>query len=388
MFFVTGVYYSHMENYTPEPAHRKTKTVRIVALVVAVIALVVVAVLYLAPTDSDTSLLSSKEQRRQAKLAALEEKRANQIVGGETTTTTTTTTDLGETTETENSGTITDEPTVSVAGSVSQSELYTVTTKSDIVYGTVGGSTLKMDIYTPNGVDAPTPAIIFIHGGGFHGGSKNAATDDGPMLARHGVAVIGVDYRLSGTAIFPAPLHDVKGAVRYVKAHASEYNIDPNAIFSLGESAGGVLASLLGVTEGNTTLEGTVGGNTGYNSNVAGVINISGSYVASIVDTMSPGIKNAISAETGCEPVPSTACESTYEALSPETYLSSDDSPFIILHGEKDGSVPTVQATTLDSKLTALGVESEVYVASDLAHVGGLLSRYLTQVINFINTNS
>jgi|GEM_PF-2672668 acetyl esterase/lipase len=378
-----------MEYITPEPMHRKTKTVRIVALVVAVVALVVVAVLYFLPTDKSSQLLSDKETRRQAKLEAMQNGTLDSIKDkGETTTTTEdpAATQTGGTTAGDaTAGTTT---TASVAGSVSQSELYTVTTKKDVTYGTVGGSTLKIDIYTPNGVTAPTPLVLYIHGGGFRGGSKNGVADDALMLAKHGVATVGIDYRLSGTAIFPASLHDIKGVARYMKAHATEYNIDPNAFFTLGESAGGVLASLMGVTESNTTLEGTVGGNTSYDSNIAGVINISGSYIASIVDTMSGGIKNAISAEVGCSPVPSTACKSAYEALSPETYISSGDSPFIILHGDKDGSVPTVQATTFNSKLTAVGVKSEVYVASDLAHVGGLLSRYLTQVINFINTNS
>lgn len=282
----------------------------------------------------------------------------------------------------------TSQSTQSESGDLTSTEEFTVTTKKDVVYGTASGMNLKIDIYTPVEVNSPTPAVLYIHGGGFKGGSKNGVADDALMLAKHGTAVVAIDYRLSGTAIFPAPLHDVKGVARYVKAHASEYNIDPNALFTLGESAGGVLASLMGVTEGNTTLEGTIGGNNSYDSNIAGVINISGSYVASIVDTMGSGIKNAISAETGCSPVPSTVCKSTYEALSPEIYLTSNDSPFIILHGSKDQSVPQIQAETLDSKLTALGVPSEIYIASDLAHVGGLLNRYLDEVIDFINANS
>ncbi len=275
-----------------------------------------------------------------------------------------------------------------VSGPVSYSEDYSVTTKKDVTYGTVGGTAMKVDIYTPVGVTGATPAIMYIHGGGFKGGSKNGVADDAEMLARHGVAVVAVDYRLSGTAEFPAQIYDVKGATRFIKANASTYNIDPNRIFSLGESAGGVLASLLGVTKTGTSLEGTVGGNTGYDSGVVGVINISGSYVASIVDTMSGGIKNSISAVVGCSPVPSTTCESKYEPLSPETYIDSSDAPFIILHGDKDGSVPTIQAETLQDKLQAKGVPAELHVAPDLAHVGGLLVRYLDEVISFINSNS
>ena len=368
-----------MENITPEPMHRKTKTIRIVALVIAVVALVVVAVLYFGSTDAGTSVLSSKEERRQAKLAAMDEKRVEGISGEETPTTPGSTTTGG-------SSTTGDTPVVYETGSASYEEMYTVKATKDVVYAAIGTTKLAVDIYTPIGVAAPTPAILYVHGGGFRGGSKKGVADDAEMLAKHGIAAIAIDYRLSGVAEFPAQIHDVNGAARYVRAHASEYNIDPNAIFSLGESAGGVLASLLGVS--GTALEGTIGGNTSYSSDVAGVINISGSFMASIIDTMSGGIKNAISAVVNCTPVPSTACESQYKELSPETYISAGDAPFIILHGDKDGSVPTVQAETLHATLGDTGIPSEIHVAPDLAHVGGLLSRYLTQVINFVNTNS
>ncbi len=297
-------------------------------------------------------------------------------------------TDTGNNTQTSDSSGISAGSGSTATGALSYSEDYSVTTKKDIVYGTGSGMNLKIDIYTPNNVSNPTPLVLYIHGGGFKGGSKNGVADDALMLAKHGTAVVAIDYRLSGTAVFPAPLNDIKGVARYMKAHANDYNVDPNAFFTLGESAGGVLASLMGVTEGNTTLEGTIGGNNGYNSNIAGVINISGSYVASIVDTMSGGIKNSIGNEVGCSPVPSTECEDEYKALSAETYITSGDSPFLILHGDKDRSVPTIQATTLDQKLSVVGVPSDIYVASDLAHVGGLLARYLDEVISFINTNS
>ncbi|RIK31713.1 MAG: hypothetical protein DCC56_05890 [Anaerolineae bacterium] len=271
--------------------------------------------------------------------------------------------------------------------SASSNEIYAVTVRKDIPYGSASDLTLKLDVYTPNGTDGATPAVIFIHGGGFHGGSKNGVADEAEMLASYGVAVVAVDYRLSDTAIFPAPLHDVKGVVRFIKAHASEYNINPDAIFALGESAGGVLASLLGVTENDPSLEGDIGGNLGYSSDIAGVVNISGSYVASIVDTMSSGIKRSIGRETGCDPVPSPECASTYQALSAETYISSDDAPFLILHGDQDQSVPLIQATTLNDELLTAGVSSEIYVGAGYGHVEGLLAHFMPEVINFINAN-
>lgn len=359
-----------MEQITPT---NKNKT-KIIVLVIGLFIIAGVGLAFFVPSQEER-IKNYKEEKRQEKIEEKLEQSEGEVLDGSVS---------GE----DGASVIPNTNGSNVSGPISYSEDYTVTTKKDIVYGTASGMNLKIDIYTPNGVDGTTPAVLYIHGGGFKGGSKNGVADDSLMLAKHGVAVVAIDYRLSGTAVFPAPLHDIKGVARYVKANASEYNINPDALFTIGESAGGVLASLMGVTEGNTTLEGTIGGNTGYNSNIAGVINISGSYVASIVDTMSGGIKNSIGNEVGCSPVPSTACESVYEALSPETYISSGDSPFLILHGAKDQSVPTIQATTLDTKLTAVGIASDVYVASDLAHVGGLLARYLDEVISFINTNS
>lgn len=357
-------------NFNQEPSTLENNSKKKLIIIITVLIFIVLgAIAYLSFTNQENSVLSKKEQRRQAKL----EQKANQENGSDI-----------QSVNGANNGTSSDNSEM-VSGLISFTEDYTVTTKKDVTYATVDGISLKIDIYTPNGVSGATPAVMYIHGGGFKGGSKNGVADDSEMLARHGIAVVAVDYRLSGTAKFPAQIYDVNSATRYIKAHASEYNIDPNKIFSLGESAGGVLASLLGVT--GTSLEGTVGGNTGYNSDVIGVINISGSYVASIVDTMSGGIKNSISNVVDCSPVPSTACESDYEELSPESYISSNDAPFIILHGDKDGSVPTIQAETLQDKLQASGVPAELHVAPDLAHVGGLLSRYLNEVISFINSN-
>lgn len=367
-------------NLTPKSPMNPNKKGLMIAGLATLIVLVVVALVVFRPSSSVDPKYASKVQKWEQKQAMKNGTSGSSLDEDSTTTGSTTVAPAG-------TGTANNNPNP-VAGSVSQSEDYSVTTIKDVTYGSGSGLTLKVDIYKPTGVPSATPAVMFIHGGGFHGGSKNGVADESLMLAKHGTAVVAVDYRLSGTAIFPSPLYDVKGAVRFVKAHASEYNIDPNAIFVLGESAGGALGNLLGVTEGNASLEGNIGGNLSYTSDVAGIIDISGSYVASIVDTMSSGIKHAIENETGCEPVPSTACESTYEALSVETYITSNDSPFIILHGGKDTSVPQIQAETLDSKLRAAGVSSELHIAPDLGHVGGLLERFMSSVVSFINANS
>ncbi len=384
-----------MEIQTNDPMNRWTTKKILTTLIILVLIGAFIAIVYFVSRTTNTDTVS-KSDRREQKI----EERRNGLSKNDTPTdtiSTDTNTDTSEdstpvtnpvsTPETSDTNPV-PPATTGNSNTVSKNESYSVTKYSGIVYGTESGVTLTMDIYVPKGMTGTIPAVLFVHGGGFHGGSANGVADESEMLAKHGVVVAAVNYRLSTTAIFPAQVYDVKGAIRYLKAHASTYQIDTNNVFALGESAGGVLASLLGVTIDNTSLEGTTGGNTGYSSSVKGVINISGSYVASIVDTMSNGILGAIEKEIGCSPVPSATCKSAYEALSPETYLSSGDVPYILLHGDQDKSVPVIQATTLNTKMKNAGITSEVHIAAGFGHVTGILNHYMSEVVDFLNRNS
>ncbi len=382
-----------MEIQTKDPMNRWTIKKILTTLIILVLIGAFIVIVYFVSHTTNTDTVSKSDRREQK----IEERRTSVSKKDTPTDTTSTVIDTSDdstpstnpvsTTETSDT-TPTSPATTGNSNTVSKNESYSVTKYSGIVYGTESGVTLTMDIYVPKGMTGTIPAVLFVHGGGFHGGSANGVADESEMLAKHGVVVAAVNYRLSTTAIFPAQVYDVKGAIRYLKAHATTYQIDPNNVFALGESAGGVLASLLGVTIDNTSLEGTTGGNTGYSSSVKGVINISGSYVASIVDTMSNGILGAIEKEVGCSPVPGATCKSAYEALSPETYLSSGDVPYILLHGDQDKSVPVIQATTLNTKMKNAGITSEVHIAEGFGHVAGILNHNMSEVVDFLNRNS
>src|SRR5678815_2971162 len=155
-----------------------------------------------------------------------------------------------------------------MTGSCAQGQTY-----PNLTYATVGGTPLLLDLYLPATGSGPFPVVVWIHGGGWSGGGRFPAGFSGPLTAA-GFAVASVEYRLTSQAgqygaepvIFPAQIHDVKGAVRWLRAHAATYNLDPTRFGCWGTSAGGHLSALLATSSGVAALEGTVGGNAGFSS--------------------------------------------------------------------------------------------------------------------------
>src|SRR5688572_24897811 len=144
---------------------------------------------------------------------------------------------------------------------------------NDVVYATAptdaGGTiNLPMDIYKPTGVTTPTPVVLWIHGGGWQGGTYNTTPLQVQALLSRGISVASVEYRLSGTSIFPAQINDVKGAVRYLRANASTFGLDMNRVSAWGTSAGAHLSALLATSGDVTSLEGNTGGNLGFSSRI------------------------------------------------------------------------------------------------------------------------
>jgi poly(3-hydroxybutyrate) depolymerase len=151
----------------------------------------------------------------------------------------------------------------------------------DVVVGIVpldGGGTVPLytDVYLPANAGAPTPCVVWIHGGGWLSGSHNGLPAAVAALIPSGVAVASAGHRFSDQAIFPAQLHDVKGLVRHLRANAALYNIDPDRIACWGASSGGHLAALLATTGDVPALEGNSGGNTQYSSRVLAAVDYNG----------------------------------------------------------------------------------------------------------------
>lgn len=158
--------------------------------------------------------------------------------------------------------------------------LESIIQKNDIVYRTLpetpfGKRDLHVDIFIPKQKRKSFPALVLVHGGGWRAGDKTLNTPMAEQLANRGFVVVSVEYRLSLEAKYPAAVHDIKAAIRWMREHAKEYQIDAKHIAIGGSSAGGQLASLIGATNGNQKFEGTVG-NQKFSSEVQAVIDMDG----------------------------------------------------------------------------------------------------------------
>ncbi|RIL01954.1 hypothetical protein DCC78_08920 [bacterium] len=256
---------------------------------------------------------------------------------------------------------------------------YTGKVDRDVTYCTAGGTALKMDIYYPQGASGETPAVLYVHGGGWTGGSKSggSGSETIPSLVAEGFLVAAVDYRLAPKDKWPAQIEDVKCAVRYLRANAEKYSIDADSIGAYGGSAGGHLVSMLGVTDGDEGFEGT-GGWAGVSSRVQAVVSMFG---AGDMTVEFNGASQAIL--TGVFGVESRPSEVLAKA-SPVTWASSDDPPFLLLHGEKDKLVPLSQSQVLHDALMKAGTEPELVVVKNAGHgfapTGGAISPTRTEI--------
>lgn len=234
------------------------------------------------------------------------------------------------------------------------------TSQLDVPYCTVDGLPQKLDVYYP-AFGGPWPAVVYVHGGSWMEGDK-AEGQGWSYLTAHGYLVVSVNYRLATPQIkFPAMIQDVKCAIRFLRAHAAEYNLDPNRIGAVGASAGGHLAALLGVTDETAGWE--VGEYLDQSSRVQAVITMAG--LSDFTRRMFSGINSSIYYVFG-----ELAGRSTPRmiAASPVTYITPDDPPFLILHGDQDGVVPLDQAETLHARLSEAGVASTLVIVHNGNH--------------------
>jgi acetyl esterase/lipase len=229
---------------------------------------------------------------------------------------------------------------------------------------------LKLDLYLPVEADAPYPVILWIHGGGWRGGSKErcGARD----LTNRGFAVASINYRLSQEATFPAQIHDCKAAVRWLRANAKKYRLNPDKIGAWGASAGAHLAALLGTAGDVKDLEGDLG-NPGVSSRVQAVCDWFGpTDFLQMNAHMRPGAGLDHDAEDSPESLLiGGAIQHNKEKVAranPITYVSRDDPPFLIMHGDRDAVVPSHQSEILHEALKKAGVDSTYHVVRGAGH--------------------
>ena len=238
-----------------------------------------------------------------------------------------------------------------------------VDVERDVVYGVVAGEQLLLDVYRPMPRGEPRPAVVLIHGGGMWTGSRVHMEHPAQQLARAGYVAFSVDYRLVDAAAgyhrWPAQLDDVQRAVRWMRAHAADYGIDPMRVGAYGWSAGGQLAALLGTRD---TRDATAS-MASYPSRVDCVVDLAGD-VDLAAYTQPPALHEVVALLGGTpQEVPER-----YRDASPLSWIDGRTAPFLVVHGAQDDVVPIEQSRRLVSTLRAAGLEVQYVELAGAGH--------------------
>jgi acetyl esterase/lipase len=243
------------------------------------------------------------------------------------------------------------------------------TVHRDLPYVTGGHPRQVLDLYLPGG-EKPVPLIVWVHGGAFRAGSKEAGVPLDYLDA--GYAIASVNYRLSQHARFPAQIDDCKAAVRWLRAHAAQYSLDPARFGSWGPSAGGHLVAMLGTTGHVDPFE--VGEHLDVSSRVQAVVDYFGptDFLQMDAHRMPEGMVHDApdSPESQLVGGPIQEHPARVAAANPITYVSAKAPPFLIVHGELDPLVPHHQSELLVAALERAGVPVTFYTAKGAGHGG------------------
>lgn len=240
---------------------------------------------------------------------------------------------------------------------------------TDLVYATVGGKNLSLDLHLPSGVRHP-PLLVFVHGGAWTTGSKAQYPT---FLLERGFAVASVDFRSSNEAPFPADVFDIKAGIRYLRAKASYYGYRSNRIAIVGASSGGHLAALVGVTNGDQALEGTEGEYLSESSSVQAIVSYFGASDLTTILAQStpaglavrePALKRLLGAAP--EQVPALA-----KLASPIFHVTRNAPPILLLHGDQDTQMPLNQAYEMQWAYEQVGRHVEVLILHGVDHDAG-----------------
>jgi acetyl esterase/lipase len=248
----------------------------------------------------------------------------------------------------------------------------TFTTHEALEYASPGGTRLLMDLRVPD-TAGPHPVILYLHSGAWITGNRFG----GPAIrqASRGYAVASIEYRLAPQHIWPAQVEDAKAAVRWLRANAARYQLDPNRIAVFGASAGGHIGAVLGTSGGVASLEGLELGNPQFSSRVIAVVDLFGPTDLLRIEAdklpciplngndpfMPPSLL------MGC---PIQECKEWTRTASPMTYATPDDPPFLIMHGMLDCLVPYTQSVQLHEMLEVSGVDSRLILIPKGDHGG------------------
>lgn len=245
-----------------------------------------------------------------------------------------------------------------------------VMTHANIVYAQVDGTDLKLDLHIPNAAHSP-PLLVWIHGGGWRAGSRK-----NPKLLEmttSGYAVASISYRFTDKAIFPAQIYDCKAAIRWLRGNAKQHGYNADAIAVAGSSAGGHLALLLGVSGDVRELEGSVGEHADQSSRVQAVIDYYGPSDFVLRGKTQP--ERAYTEKSGSFALlggvrDGKVSDELQRQASPAQYVSADDPPLLIFHGDADKTVLLDQSERIATLYEDAGLDSKLVVLKNAAHGG------------------
>ena len=236
----------------------------------------------------------------------------------------------------------------------------------DLEYVKGGHERNRLDLYLPEKASkGRLPVVVWIHGGAWYAGSKNDPFPAVPLTAK-GYAVASMSYRLSQHGVFPAQIEDCKAAIRWLRANADKYHLDPDHIGVWGASAGGHLVALLGTTAGVKEFEGR-GGNLDQSSRVQCVLDWFGPTELTTMGVEGDPPGSPVALLIGG---PAQQNKEKARKASPLTYVDKNAAPFLIMHGDKDDIVPLRQSQLLAEALKKAGVEVTLQVVKGNGHVG------------------
>jgi acetyl esterase/lipase len=226
---------------------------------------------------------------------------------------------------------------------------------ADVPYCTTGSTLQKMDVYFPDS-GGPWPVLAYVHGGSWMHGDKSEAIIFADRMTSQGYLLVSINYRLYPEGKFPNMIEDVKCAIRSLRAHAGEFNLDPNRIAAMGPSAGGHLVSLLGISDASAGWD--VGEYIDQSSRVQAVI-----AMAPVTD-LTRNFPNAdIEAMRGVG-----FGEDNIVLASPITHVTVDDPPFLLIHGDRDEVVSFEQTQLMYDRLVQTNVPAQLVIVKNAGH--------------------
>ena len=233
----------------------------------------------------------------------------------------------------------------------------------NVTYLTASNRDNKVDLYLPRGTDSPAPVLVYIHGGGWVGGSKESSVLRLVPWMEMGWAVVNVQYRLGEVSLAPAAVEDCLCALRWIIRNASNYNIDPERIVVTGNSAGGHLALTTGMVPASAGLDRQCPGS--ETLSVAAIINWYGiTDVGDLLD--GPNTKSYAVEWMGSMPNRFEIAE----RVSPLTYVRSGLPPILTIHGDADPTVPYQHGVQLHEELNKVGVSNQLHTVPGGQHGG------------------